>query len=173
MAVSILLNGCLGRMGRTIAAVAAERGIIIAGAVDLQDDPAEHMESCDVVVDFSAAHATPRLADLAVAYGKGMVIGTTGHSDEEGERIRAAARSIPVVWAGNFSVGVNVVFYLTGRAATLLGENFNPEIVEMHHRNKVDAPSGTAERLIEIIAQARDLRKGDERHGHRDHRAQR
>jgi 4-hydroxy-tetrahydrodipicolinate reductase len=93
-------------------------------------------------------------------------MGTTGQSDELVAKIHAAAKSLPIVFAPNFSVGVNTLFWLTGKAADILGPDFDLEVVEMHHRMKADAPSGTAKRLAEILAAARDLSYNDDvRHG--------
>jgi 4-hydroxy-tetrahydrodipicolinate reductase len=93
------------------------------------------------------------------------VIGTTGHGPEEKAELLALARRSPCVWAGNFSVGVNLLFALVRRAATVLGDEYDAEVVEMHHRFKQDAPSGTATRLLEIILAARDLDPRALRHG--------
>lgn len=94
-----------------------------------------------------------------------MVIGTTGHTEAEREAILKHVANLPIVWAGNYSVGVNLLFYLTRVAAELLGETFEPEIIEMHHRHKKDAPSGTAERLIEQVLAARGWSTDAVRHG--------
>jgi 4-hydroxy-tetrahydrodipicolinate reductase len=96
---------------------------------------------------------------------KPIVIGTTGHAPEEKQRLLAVAGRVPCVWAGNFSVGVNLLFYLTQRAAHLLDDEYDAEVVEMHHRFKKDAPSGTAARLLEIILQERKLTTEALRHG--------
>jgi 4-hydroxy-tetrahydrodipicolinate reductase len=92
-----------------------------------------------------------------VSAAKAIVIGTTGHSPAQMEAIARAAETIPIVLAANFSVGVNTLFWLTRKAAELLGEGFDLEIVETHHRLKKDAPSGTAKRLAQILADARSL----------------
>ena len=89
---------------------------------------------------------------------KPLVIGTTGHSQEQRRIIEETAQSVPIVFASNFSVGVNVLFWLTRKAAELLGSDFDPEIVETHHRMKKDAPSGTAKTLAEILKTARKTR---------------
>ena len=102
------------------------------------------------------------LAKLSADTGKPMVIGTTGHDPKEKAEIEALSNEIPMVWAGNFSTGVNLLFYLTEQAARVLDSDsdFDPEVIEMHHRLKKDAPSGTADRLLEILKQSRKL--GDE-----------
>jgi 4-hydroxy-tetrahydrodipicolinate reductase len=164
-ALKILLNGAKGRMGRTIAAVAPALDAQIAAAADAGDDPAAHLAACDVIIDFSSHASTARLLELAAGAGKPIVIGTTGHSAEEKKRLLPLAARVPCVWAGNFSVGVNLLFALTRRAASVLGADYDAELVEMHHRFKQDAPSGTAARLLEIILEERRLAPSALRHG--------
>ena len=117
--------------------------------------PDETLAACDAAVDFSFHEATPALAEICAETGTPLVIGTTGHTPEERARIEAAAKKIPVVWAGNYSVGVNVLNWLVGKAAALLDSSFQVEVVEMHHRHKKDAPSGTAMRTAQIISRRR------------------
>ncbi len=157
MATKILLNGCKGRMGVAISSAAAESGCEIFGACDAGDNPADFISGCDVAIDFSFREATPVLADLCGRYGKPLVIGTTGHTPEQRARILKNAEKIAIVWAGNYSVGVNLLNYLTSVAAKILGESYDVEIVEMHHRHKKDAPSGTAEKLKQIVCEARGV----------------
>jgi 4-hydroxy-tetrahydrodipicolinate reductase len=95
-------------------------------------------------------------AARASQHGKSLVIGTTGHSQQQRKTIEETAHSVPIVLASNFSVGVNVLFWLTQKAAELLGSDFNPEIVETHHKMKKDAPSGTAKTLAEILKAVRN-----------------
>jgi len=165
MPLQILLNGAKGRMGQTIAGVAGEMDAVIHAATDAGDNPATHLAGCDVVIDFSAHSATSRLLELVVAKKKPVVIGTTGHSPVERKRLRALAAKVPCVWAGNFSIGVNLLFALTRRAASVLGADYDAEVIEMHHRYKKDAPSGTAARLLEIILEERKLAADALRHG--------
>lgn len=165
MAINVLLNGSRGRMGQAITAVASELGLVISACTDAGDDPAIHISACDVVIDFSSPRATETLLKLAVARGKPIVIGTTGHSAEEKTSLLDLAAQVPCVWAGNFSIGVNLLFALTRRAAAVLGSDYDVEVVEMHHRFKKDAPSGTAARLLEIILEERKLAAADLRHG--------
>jgi 4-hydroxy-tetrahydrodipicolinate reductase len=165
MPLAILLNGARGRMGRTVAAVADTEGVRISAMIDVGDDPAAFIGACDVVVDFSTPAATGALLTLAVAHGKPIVIGTTGHTADEKLHLRALAAGVPCVWAVNFSVGVNLLFYLTQKAARILDAGYDAEVVEMHHRFKKDAPSGTAARLLEIILQERKLTAEALRHG--------
>jgi 4-hydroxy-tetrahydrodipicolinate reductase len=165
MELNIHLNGSQGRMGRAIAAAAAEMGIGIGSETDVGDDLRAAMSSVDVVVDFSTHKATLPLLEHAIAAGRPVVIGTTGHSAaDKAELLKLAAR-VPCVWAGNFSVGVNLLFALARRAAKTLGDDYDAEVVEMHHRMKKDAPSGTALRLLEIILEERKLDRRALRHG--------
>lgn len=165
MLPSILINGSRGRMGQAIAAAATGRGFPIAASVDDGDDLAGRIARCGVVIDFSSHHATRALLDLAFAHGKAVVIGTTGHSAEEKVELLRLAERVPCVWAGNFSVGVNLLFALTRRASAVLGSDYDVEVVEMHHRFKKDAPSGTAARLLDIILEERKLASSALRHG--------
>jgi len=165
MAIRILINGARGRMGQAVAAAAAESGMKVVGQIDLGDDPRSGLADCDVVVDFSQAAATGKLLRQVVAQRKAIVIGTTGHTVAQKRSLRKLASRIPCVWSGNYSVGVNLLFALTRRAASVLGTGFDAEVIEMHHRFKVDAPSGTADRLLEIILEERKLGRGALRHG--------
>jgi len=165
MAIGILLTGCKGRMGHAITAAAPEMGVTVAGAIDAGDDLAVAFGAGDVVVDFSSHHATKALLELAVARRKPVVIGTTGHAAAAKVELLKLAAKVPCVWAGNFSVGVNLLFALTRRAAGVLGSDYDVEVVEMHHRFKKDAPSGTAARLLEIILEERKLGADALRHG--------
>jgi 4-hydroxy-tetrahydrodipicolinate reductase len=165
MSLRILLNGAKGRMGQAIAGVAGEMDAVIHAATDAGDNPAAHLTGCDVVIDFSAHSATGKLLELVIAKKKPVVIGTTGHSPGEKKRLRALAAKVPCVWAGNFSIGVNLLFALTRRAASVLGADYDAEVIEMHHRYKKDAPSGTAARLLEIILEERKLGADALRHG--------
>jgi 4-hydroxy-tetrahydrodipicolinate reductase len=126
------------------------------------------MQDCDVAIDFSQADSIDEICRTALQQGKPLVIGTTGHSEQQRKTIEETAHSVPIVLASNFSVGVNVLFWLTQKAAELLGSDFNPEIVETHHKMKKDAPSGTAKTLAEILKAVRkseiriqSIREGD------------
>lgn len=165
MSLRVLINGAKGRMGQAIAAAVREAGDSVAAAIDVGDDAAAAIGGCDVVIDFSFHAATRRLLEAAVAAGKPVVIGTTGHPAAEKAELLQLAAGVPCVWAGNFSVGVNLLFALTRRAAAVLGADYDAEVVEMHHRFKKDAPSGTAERLLEIIREERKLSTDALRHG--------
>jgi 4-hydroxy-tetrahydrodipicolinate reductase len=165
MAISILLNGSRGRMGEAVAFAAKDMGLAIGAAVDDGDDLVSALPACDVIIDFSSHRATRALLELAIAQRKPIVIGTTGHSADEKTQLLALAAKVPCVWAGNFSVGVNLLFALTRRAASILGSDYDAEVIEMHHRFKKDAPSGTAARLLEIILEERKLSASALRHG--------
>jgi 4-hydroxy-tetrahydrodipicolinate reductase len=165
MALQILLNGAKGRMGQTIAGLAGETGVIIRAALDVGDDLAAHIARCDVIIDFSSHQATAKVLEAAVAHRKAVVIGTTGHAADERKHLLALAAKVPCVWAGNYSVGVNLLYALTQRAARVLGSDYDAEVIEMHHRFKKDAPSGTAARLLEIILAERKLGADALRHG--------
>lgn len=166
-ATRLLINGARGRMGCALIACAQDDPELAIGAeVDLGDDFAAAAPACDVVIDFS--HHTTAASVLACCRenGKPVVIGTTGHTDEEIAAIREAAASLPLVFASNYSTGVNTLFWLTRKAAEILGPGFDLEVVEMHHRLKKDAPSGTAKTLAEILANVRQLDYArDARHG--------
>ena len=136
-----------------------EEGVEITGQCDLGDPIEPAMQNCDVVIDFSQPSAIEEVCRAALENGRPLVIGTTGHSAEQRGVIEKVAESIPVVLASNFSVGVNALFWLTRKTAELLGSEFDLEIVEMHHRMKKDAPSGTAKTLAEILQQARKTQK--------------
>jgi 4-hydroxy-tetrahydrodipicolinate reductase len=157
MPLRILLNGAKGRMGQAIAAAAADSGASIVAACDAGDKPSSLVAGCDVIIDFSFHAVTRSMIELAIANKKALVIGTTGHSEQEKKELLVLAAKVPCVWAGNFSVGVNLLFALTRRAASVLGSDYDAEVVEMHHRFKKDAPSGTANRLLDIILEERKL----------------
>ena len=144
-------------MGQTIAAVASKAGAEITAALDMGDEIASHVRNCDAVIDFSHPSASSNVARACRDAKKPAVIGTTGHSKEERATLEELATFVPVVLSPNFSVGVNALFWLTRKAAQMLGENFDLEIVEMHHRLKKDAPSGTAKKLAEILCEERGL----------------
>lgn len=165
MPLRLLINGSKGRMGHALDAAAKELGLSIGAAVDAGDDLAAGLKNSDVIVDFSSHSATQTVLKLAIAQRKPVVIGTTGHSAETKRKLLVLAAQVPCVWAGNFSVGVNTLFALVRRAASILGSDYDAEVLEMHHRFKVDAPSGTAARLLEIILEERKLSAAALRHG--------
>ncbi|MFO8003802.1 4-hydroxy-tetrahydrodipicolinate reductase [Thioalkalivibrio sp.] len=129
------------------------------GRVRLVDDLATVTDDFDVLIDFTAPQATMQHLDLCARSGKALVIGTTGLDAEQEQRLRLAAGDLPIVYAPNMSVGVNLTFKLVELAARALGDSVDVEILEAHHRHKVDAPSGTALKLGRVVAETlgRDL----------------
>ncbi|HEX8300835.1 4-hydroxy-tetrahydrodipicolinate reductase [Sphingomonas sp.] len=150
---SIGIYGSLGRMGQAIAEAAPGLGARIAGGADAQDDPAALATRADVLVDFSTPKALEAHLAAACAARTPIVIGTTGLSRRHHDAIDAAAAEIAVLQTGNTSLGVGLLAGLVRDAAARLGSDWDVEIVEMHHRDKVDAPSGTAQMLGEAAAQ--------------------
>lgn len=165
--IKILVTGCKGRMGQAvIAATEAAENAELGAAIDVGDSLPDALAKCDAVIDFTSHHFTGELIAECLKQNKAMVIGTTGHTAEELKLIADASTKVPVVFASNFSVGVNTLFWLTRKACELLGPAFDLEVVEMHHRMKKDAPSGTARTLVEILADVRGLEYDkDCRHG--------
>ena len=163
----IIITGSKGRMGQALISCAARMPELeVIGAIDQGDDLSTIVGKCDVVIDFSFHNATLGVAELCAKNKKAIVIGTTGHSAEEKAKIVALKAQIPMVIATNFSTGVNTLFWLTRKAAEILGSNFDLEVVEMHHRLKKDAPSGTATTLLEILGDVRKLQLEEAlRHG--------
>ena len=163
----IIITGSKGRMGQAlVACVERYPDLKITGQIDAGDDLKTVMGQGDVVIDFSSHDATADVAELCAAHNKALVIGTTGHTDAEKAKIKSSISKVPVVWSANYSTGVNTLFWLTRRAAEILGPGFDLEVVEMHHRMKKDAPSGTAATLAEILAAVRKQQLSDVvRHG--------
>ena len=183
MSVSIGVVGCAGRMGRmVIQEVLATDGCSLAGGteapggpigkdlgtlvgavslgVTIGDEPAALFASADAVIDFTIPVATRSHARAAQDSGTPYVVGTTGLGDDDQAAVTAASQSAPIVQAPNFSVGVNLLFALTKRVAATLGPDYDIEILEMHHRAKIDAPSGTALALGEAAAVGRNVPLG-------------
>lgn len=155
--IRIIISGAKGRMGQAlVAGVEHHPGLDLIGQVDLGDDLRTVIKEAEVVIDFSFHEATAGTAAICGEHRKPMVIGTTGHTPDERSQITPVAARIPIVWAPNFSTGVNTLFWLARKAAEILGPAYDIEIVEMHHRHKKDAPSGTAGTLAEILATPRD-----------------
>jgi len=163
----VIINGSKGRMGQALVSCARNiPALQVVAEIGRGGDLAGAIDRCDVVIDFSSHAATVEVAKLCAKHQKALVIGTTGHSDADAEVIRALQKTIPIVWASNFSTGVNTLFWLTRKAAEILGPEFDLEVVEMHHRLKKDAPSGTAKSLAEILADVRKLQLNQAaRHG--------
>ncbi|RBP44628.1 dihydrodipicolinate reductase [Roseimicrobium gellanilyticum] len=165
--IRILVTGAKGRMGQAvIRATESDPDTVVGAAIDMGDSLDEALAKCDAVIDFTSHHFSNELVAACVKHKKALVMGTTGHTDEERNTIREAAKTIPVVFAANFSVGVNTLFWLTRQAARILGEPFDLEVIEMHHRMKTDSPSGTARRLVEILCEESGVSYDkDTRHG--------
>ena len=143
-------------MGQALVSCAKNfRDLEVVAQVDKGDDLPAAIGGADVVIDFSDHAATAGITGLCARHKKAIVIGTTGHSKEEQAEILASKTKIPIVWASNFSTGVNTLFWLTRKAAEILGPDFDLEVIEMHHRMKKDAPSGTAKTLAEVLADVR------------------
>lgn len=179
--MKIGIAGCAGRMGRMIVeTVLATDGATLSGGTEspgsnavgedvatlaggqpcgiaVNDDPSILFAASDVVIDFTSPEATVRHAQLAATHGTALVVGTTGMQPADLEILERAARSVPVVQAANMSVGVNLLLGLAHQVASILGESYDIEIVEMHHRHKVDAPSGTAIALGRAAAEGRGV----------------
>ncbi|MGH8022637.1 MAG: 4-hydroxy-tetrahydrodipicolinate reductase [Limisphaerales bacterium] len=154
----VIIMGANGRMGRTLAACARNfADIEIVAPLDRGDDLNGAISKGEVVVDFSSHEASPVIAEICASHKKAVVIGATGHSDAERNVIAGFQSAIPMVCASNFSTGVNALFWLARKAAEILGPDYDLEIMEMHHRMKKDAPSGTAKTLAEILAGVRKL----------------
>jgi 4-hydroxy-tetrahydrodipicolinate reductase len=149
--------GSKGRMGQALVAAIADAGAALAGGVDQGDDVAALAAISDVLVDFSSPAALEANLDASVRAGKAIVIGTTGIEERHHYLIDDAARDIAVLQTGNTSLGVNMLAALVRQAAARLGPDWDIEIVEMHHRHKVDAPSGTALLLGEAAASGRTI----------------
>lgn len=180
--IRVVVAGAGGRMGQTlIEGVRADKSLALAAALDVRGSPAvgtniggvtvgsdaaTAISAGDVLIDFTRPEGTIEHLEVCARLGKPIVIGTTGFSDLLKKAILRAGRKIPIAMSPNFAVGVNALFKLAEVAAAILGDDFDVEIVEAHHRNKVDAPSGTALRLGEIIAASlkRDL-KNEAAHG--------
>ena len=152
---AIGIYGSAGRMGRAIVDAIAIAGGVVAGGAEAQDDPLPLARAADVLVDFSNAHGVDAHLAAARAAGTPIVIGTTGLSAAQHALIDEAARDIAVLQTGNTSLGVTLLATLVREAAARLGPDWDIEIVEMHHRHKVDAPSGTALLLGEAAAAGR------------------
>ncbi len=175
--VKVVVTGAAGRMGTQIVRlVRATEGMALAGAVErsgaavgqdagalaglgpvgvaVVDDLARALAGADAVIDFTSHEASARHAALCAEKGVALVIGSTGFTPEAKAAVAAAAKRIPVVLSPNMSAGVNVLFELVRQAAKVLGDAYDVEIVELHHKKKRDAPSGTAVRLAEVAAEA-------------------
>ena len=165
--LKILVTGCCGRMGEAVARCAGGDGeVSVAGKIDAGDDLLTALSACDAVVDFSHHSFTRELVTACRDHCKLLVIGTTGLTADTEAFIRETSKLLPIVFAPNYSVGVNTLFWLTRKATEILGADFDLEVVEMHHNKKIDSPSGTARRLAEILCEVEKLSyANDVRHG--------
>ncbi len=154
--MKLLLNGAHGRMGQTLIQLAEKHGCEMTLRLDV-GDPQPELTGLQGAIDFSHHTATLPLAEHCASAGIPLLIGTTGHTEEEQKGLRALGARIPLLWSGNYSVGVNLLFWLTRHAAGILGKDYEAEILELHHHHKKDAPSGTAVNLVDAIREARAL----------------
>jgi len=179
MVTKIVISGISGRMGSRIGALASQdKDLEIAGGLEASSSPAVGKDigellaigkmnkkigsdfgkvalSCDVLIEFTSVSATLGHLETAVKNKKAMVIGTTGFSKDEVEKIKSASGKIPIVFSPNMSIGANLMFKITEETAKALGKDYEVEIVEAHHRQKKDAPSGTAKRLGEAVSKVK------------------
>jgi len=167
MALKVHINGARGRMGQALISCAAEfSDLSVVATTDVGDDFPAQLAKADVCIDFSHHSALESIIANCVTAKKILVIGTTGISDAGEEKIHAASKTIPIVYSGNYSTGVNTLLWLTRKAAEILGPSFDLEVIETHHRMKKDAPSGTARMLAQTLAEVRGLQYNrDVRHG--------
>lgn len=151
--LNLLITGKSGRMGQALLqAAASEPSVTVTATHDVGEDLDSAFQKAACAIDFTVHSFTPQVIEAALKHGASLVIGTTGHTDAERALIHEAARKLPIVFASNYSVGVNTLFWLTRQAARILTqERFDIEVTEMHHRHKIDAPSGTARTLLEIL----------------------
>lgn len=166
--ISILINGCNGRMGQVVSRLAREdESVNIAAGVDVSPEKASNdfpvypslndvKEKVDVIIDFSNIKGLYELLDYGIRNHTPIVICTTGQSQEDKDRIKAASKSVAILTSANMSVGINLILSLVKTAAKALGDSFDIEIVERHHNQKADSPSGTALAIADSINTALD-----------------
>lgn len=162
----IILNGCNGKMGMAVSRLVAERDdCTVTTGVDLKTDIAHDFpvvnniksaEKADVIIDFSHPSCLPGLLEYAVTTKTPLVVATTGLSDADIDNIKAASKAVPVFFTFNMSLGINLLVELAKTASKVLGERFDIEIIEKHHNQKIDAPSGTAIMLANAINEVND-----------------
>jgi len=154
--LKIGILGNQGRMGQTLMAeVSATKGAELVGGIDKGDDIAGFVKKCDALIDFTAPEAT--LAFAKHTAGKIHVIGTTGFDEKQFSELKSHAKDAKIFWSPNMSIGVNLLFRLTQKVAAALDEEYDIEILEMHHKHKKDAPSGTALELGKYAATGRGI----------------
>jgi len=150
--VKICVSGSKGKMGSRILELAKDDSALeISGQFDVDGDPKTLIETCDCLIEFTTPKATIEHLELCEKNKKAMVIGTTGLSNSEKEAIEKASKVIPILFSPNMSIGVNLLFKVVGEAARVLGSEYHVSIVEAHHVEKKDAPSGTAKELARIV----------------------
>lgn len=151
--LNLLITGKSGRMGQALLeAAAANANVTVTATHDLGENLPAAIQQAACAIDFTVHSFTAQVVEAALKHGTRLVIGTTGHTDAERAIIREAAKTLPIVYASNYSVGVNTLFWLTRHAARILTQDrFDIEVTEMHHRHKIDSPSGTARTLLEIL----------------------
>ena len=162
--IRIILSGCNGRMGHAVAAIAEQYDAVIAAGVDRVIQPsasfpiyqniAEYTGDADVIIDFSHVSALRSILNYAVEKQSPAILATTGYQPSDLAAVDEAAHHVPLFRSANMSVGINLLAMLTKKAASILGENYDIEIVEKHHNQKLDAPSGTALILADAASSA-------------------
>ena len=158
--MKIAVSGSKGKMGASIIRLAKDHaGLEVSGQFDAGEDADAPIQGCDCLIEFTSPEATIEHAAICEKHKKAMVIGTTGLNDGQMARIKEASLAIPIVFSPNMSVGVNVIFKMVEEAARLLGPEYDINILEAHHVNKKDAPSGTAKELARIIESKRTALK--------------
>jgi 4-hydroxy-tetrahydrodipicolinate reductase len=164
--VRLLVQGASGRLGKVIIEIARTQTDLTVTCANREHPAEKSIGATDVVLDVSTPTATVSVAQLCAKNKTPLVVGTTGHNQEQLETLYSISNQCAVLLAPNFSIGVNLLFWLAETAAATLGNDFDMEIVELHHRLKKDAPSGTAKKLAELVAAARQLNyEKDARHG--------
>ena len=154
--IKLCVSGSKGKMGSRIAQLAKEdKRFEVSGEFDEGTDPKSLIEACDCLVEFTSPEATVEHAELCGKLGTPIVIGTTGLSDGQKKKIDDVAKTVPVIISPNMSVGVNLLFKMVQDAARTLGKEYGVDIVEAHHVNKKDSPSGTAKELELLIKKAK------------------
>ena len=154
--INVCVSGSKGKMGTRISALAKDDAELnLSGGFDAGDDAEAGIKECDCLIEFSTPEATMKHLSFCEKYKKAFVIGTTGLSDEERVRIKEASKKISIVFSPNMSIGVNVLFQIVTEAAKVLGSEYEVSILEAHHAEKKDAPSGTAKELAKLIKGSR------------------
>ena len=151
--IKICVSGSSGKMGSRIIELAKEdESLRVCGSFDVvEENPEQFIETADCLIEFTAPQATIEHLALCEKHKKAMVIGTTGLSDAEREKVRSASEKIPIVFSPNMSIGVNLLFKMASDAARVLGPDYSVSIIEAHHVHKKDAPSGTAKEIVKVI----------------------